>query len=102
MGQSLSVGIYYVVVGLVSALVLIGIVCYVGYLVWEAKQSAAGLPRVEAVQCDKHGLLPASSCVTLMDDELDLHMSDGTNIRKTPRMCPMCFNERIQEAKKHV
>jgi hypothetical protein len=57
-----------------------------------AYMGTAKAPRIPMYSCDKHGTFPEKYAVEL----------DSIGITEAPiKLCPMCFEDRFREAKKH-
>lgn len=86
---------------LIVAGFLVGFCVYTLIVAYVASKSVDGAPRKDMYICDKHGPMPENSTVKLFDgDELDYVTKDGRTKRGPVRMCSICFEERIQTARK--
>ena len=64
-----------------------------------ARSSVAAAPRKPMFICDTHGALPESALLTLFDGDME-YESDGKSVRGPIRSCPICFENKVKEAKK--
>ena len=83
----------------VLCVAVVALLVYLLLVLWAAKRDVAASPRKPMFLCDIHGALPEDSTFTVFDD-LEVQMTDGTTRRQPLRVCPICFENKIKEAKK--
>lgn len=83
---------------IVAVSILVPCAIYITILCWDANQQVKLTPKKTMFMCDKHGPLPESSTVVLMEG-MDYTTSEGVERRGDIRQCVLCFEEAVKRAK---
>lgn len=86
----------------IVALCLLGValVIYATLLAADARKYINVAPKKDMYVCDVHGPMPISGTHVLFDGEvMEQTSADGLDYRGPVRMCAICFETRIKEAK---
>jgi hypothetical protein len=87
---------------IVGAILFVLIVGYLLLCAWDARHTVSMQPRQEMFLCEKHGPLPIGATLVLFEGTMEVVKPDGRVVKEPIRACPICFNQKIQAAKKGV
>lgn len=81
-------------------LLIVALVIYGLLLAADAKKYINVAPKKDMYVCDIHGPMPISGTHVLFDGEvMEQTSADGLDYRGPVRMCAICFETRIKQAK---
>ena len=73
---------------------------WLSLLAVEAHIIVKGAKKEDAFVCDKHGLIPKKAAFRVVEENLEYTTPEGQSRYGPILYCPLCFEERIKQAKK--
>ena len=87
--------------GFIGSFLVVFTLAYLALVRWDAKHEVTQAPKEKMLSCDKHGLFLEKYALNLGED-IAKQYPDGREEVGPLLVCPFCYEERINEAKKNV
>lgn len=104
MGRSVAAGAYpvrgYTYLWFAVSGLVVSVLAYLAAVIWDARREVQQAVKKPMFICDKHGPMAEDVLFTAMDTA-DFETPDGRSEQGAVKLCPLCFDEALKQARKN-